>query len=190
MNFRYLKLTTAALAALFAAAIAMPASAQQAVMKECGDQWQKAKAAKKTGGKTWPKFLAECRAKQAKGTKPKKDTASKKAKKAKSSSKKASAKKDKMEKKAKSKAKSKSAAKPKAKSSKKAKSNSAKPTGRMSFPRKVNSKYKYLPAGQQRMKTCADKYNANKAKGSGNGGLKWIVKGGGYWSECNKSLKS
>ena len=32
------------------------------------------------------------------------------------------------------------------------------------------------------------KYNANKAANA-NGGLKWIVKGGGYYSECNKRLK-
>ena len=31
-------------------------------------------------------------------------------------------------------------------------------------------------------------YNANKS-GTGNGGLKWIQKGGGYYSECTKRLK-
>jgi hypothetical protein len=29
----------------------------------------------------------------------------------------------------------------------------------------------------------------NKAS-NGNGGLKWIQKGGGYYSECNKRLKA
>jgi hypothetical protein len=38
------------------------------------------------------------------------------------------------------------------------------------------------------MHTCADQYNANKASNR-NGGLKWIQKGGGYYSECNKQLK-
>jgi hypothetical protein len=38
------------------------------------------------------------------------------------------------------------------------------------------------------MKTCADQYKANKATNA-NGGMKWIEKGGGYWSECNKRLK-
>jgi len=38
------------------------------------------------------------------------------------------------------------------------------------------------------MHTCLDQYNANKANG-GNGGLKWIMKGGGYYSQCNKLLK-
>ncbi len=56
------------------------------------------------------------------------------------------------------------------------------------FPNKIDPKYaKELP-GKARLKTCTDQYNANKAKNA-NGGLKWIVKGGGYWSECNKRLK-
>jgi hypothetical protein len=38
------------------------------------------------------------------------------------------------------------------------------------------------------MHTCVDQYNANKET-NGNGGLKWIQKGGGYYSECNKRLK-
>jgi hypothetical protein len=38
------------------------------------------------------------------------------------------------------------------------------------------------------MHTCVDQYNANKAT-NGNGGLKWIQKGGGYYSECTKKLK-
>jgi hypothetical protein len=37
------------------------------------------------------------------------------------------------------------------------------------------------------MQTCLDQYRADKASG-GNGGLKWIEKGGGYYSECNKRL--
>jgi hypothetical protein len=41
---------------------------------------------------------------------------------------------------------------------------------------------------QSRMHTCLDQYNTNKT-GTGNGGLKWIQKGGGYYSECNKRLK-
>jgi len=38
------------------------------------------------------------------------------------------------------------------------------------------------------MHTCLDQYNANKGSNS-NGGLHWIQKGGGYYSECNKRLK-
>ena len=49
-------------------------------------------------------------------------------------------------------------------------------------------KYAQESAGKARMHTCVDQYNANKASNE-NGGLKWIQKGGGYYSECNKKLK-
>jgi hypothetical protein len=61
-------------------------------------------------------------------------------------------------------------------------------TGNAVFPSAVNPKYATETPGKQRFKTCDDQYNANKATG-GNGGLKWIQKGGGYYSECNKRLK-
>jgi hypothetical protein len=57
------------------------------------------------------------------------------------------------------------------------------------FPTTVSPKYAKESAGKARMHTCRDQYNANKATNA-NGGLKWIVKGGGYYSECNKRLKS
>jgi hypothetical protein len=61
-------------------------------------------------------------------------------------------------------------------------------TGNAVFPSAVDSKYSKESAGKARMETCLDQYKANKA-GNGNGGLKWIQKGGGYYSECNKRLK-
>ena len=60
--------------------------------------------------------------------------------------------------------------------------------GNAVFPSGVNSKYSRNSAGKARMETCLDQYRANKT-GNGNGGLKWIQKGGGYYSECNKRLK-
>jgi hypothetical protein len=36
--------------------------------------------------------------------------------------------------------------------------------------------------------TCLDQYNANKANNA-NGGMRWIERGGGYYSECNRRLK-
>jgi hypothetical protein len=60
--------------------------------------------------------------------------------------------------------------------------------GSATFPSAISSKYSSEAAGKQRMHTCLDQYNANKTNG-GNGGLKWIQKGGGYYSECNKHLK-
>jgi len=56
------------------------------------------------------------------------------------------------------------------------------------FPTAVSSKYAKESAGKARMHTCLDQYHANKATNA-NGGLKRIVKGGGYYSECNKRLK-
>jgi len=56
------------------------------------------------------------------------------------------------------------------------------------FPSAVSSKYSSESAGKARMHTCLDQYNANKAN-NGNGGLKWIQKGGGYYSQCNAKLK-
>ena len=61
-------------------------------------------------------------------------------------------------------------------------------TGNAIFPTAVNPKYSQESAGKARMHTCVDQYHANKATNA-NGGLKWIQKGGGYYSECNKRLK-
>jgi hypothetical protein len=62
------------------------------------------------------------------------------------------------------------------------------PSGPAVYPNAVDPKYSKETAGKARMHTCVDQYNANKATG-GNGGLKWIQKGGGYFSECTKRLK-
>lgn len=56
------------------------------------------------------------------------------------------------------------------------------------FPTAIGQKYAGEAPGKARMHTCLDQYNANKATG-GNGNLKWIQKGGGYFSECSKRLK-
>jgi hypothetical protein len=56
------------------------------------------------------------------------------------------------------------------------------------FPSAVSPKYAGKSAGKARMLTCLDQYQANKTANQ-NGGLKWIQKGGGYYSMCNKHLK-
>jgi hypothetical protein len=61
-------------------------------------------------------------------------------------------------------------------------------SGRAVFPTAVSPKYAAETAGKARMHTCVDQYNANKTSNA-NGGLKWIQKGGGYYSECSKRLK-
>ena len=59
------------------------------------------------------------------------------------------------------------------------------------FPKAVAQKYSEESPGKARLKTCADQYNANKAATvNANGALKWIEKGGGYWSQCNAKLKA
>ena len=64
----------------------------------------------------------------------------------------------------------------------------AAPSGPAVFPSAVDPKYSKETEGKARMHTCVDQYNANKASNA-NGGLKWIQKGGGYYSECTKKLK-
>jgi hypothetical protein len=56
------------------------------------------------------------------------------------------------------------------------------------FPTAVSPKYSSETPGKARMHTCLDQYHADKADNT-LGGLKWIAKGGGYYSECNKRLK-
>jgi hypothetical protein len=60
--------------------------------------------------------------------------------------------------------------------------------GNAVFPSVINPKYSSQSAGKARMETCLDQYRANKANNA-NGGLKWIQRGGGYYSECSRRLK-
>lgn len=62
------------------------------------------------------------------------------------------------------------------------------PAGPAVFPNAIDPKYSKESEGKARMHTCVDQYNANKATNA-NGGMKWIQKGGGYYSECTKRLK-
>ena len=50
------------------AATPSTAVSNQSVMKQCGAQWQSAKAAGTTNGQTWPQFLKECRSRLASTT--------------------------------------------------------------------------------------------------------------------------
>ena len=62
------------------------------------------------------------------------------------------------------------------------------PSGNVVFPSSISPNYSKESPFRQRLHTCRDQFRANKASG-GNGGLRWIQKGGGYWSQCNKRLK-
>ncbi len=65
---------------------------------------------------------------------------------------------------------------------------SAAPAGPVTFPSAVDPKYSKETASKARLHTCADQWKANKAANT-TGGMRWIEKGGGFWSECNKKLK-
>jgi hypothetical protein len=56
------------------------------------------------------------------------------------------------------------------------------------FPTAIAPKYSGEEPDKARKLTCADQFTANKAS-NGNGGLKWIERSGGYYSECVVRLK-
>jgi hypothetical protein len=56
------------------------------------------------------------------------------------------------------------------------------------FPTTIAPKYSGQTPDKARTLTCADQFSANKTTNA-NGGLKWIEKGGGYYSECVNRLK-
>lgn len=141
--------------------LAAPAQAQtssQDVMKQCGEKWQSAKAANATGNQTWPEFLSKCRSGSAQAPATQNAPAAAPTVVAQA----------------------KPAEKPAPATSKPAPTNAV-------FPAKIDPKYAKEKPAKQRMQTCLDQYNANKAS-KANGGLNWIQKGGGYYSECNKRL--
>ncbi|CCV10983.1 hypothetical protein [Mesorhizobium sp. STM 4661] len=57
------------------------------------------------------------------------------------------------------------------------------------FPKAISNKYSSETPGKARLHTCLDQYYANK-DANALGGLKWIQKGGGFYSLCNAALKS
>jgi len=59
----------------------------------------------------------------------------------------------------------------------------------VTFPSAVDKKYASEAAGKARLHTCVDAYRANKEAGTLND-LKWIQKGGGYWSLCAAKLRA
>ena len=139
--------------------MAGPAHAQANVMKQCGEEYQAAKTANTLGGKTWNDYLKDCRVRHSGDTAAAQPAAAQPA-----------------------------AANPLKPAATTTATAPAAPTGPVKYPAKIDSKYSAEKPAKQRMHTCLDQYNANKAS-NGNGGLKWIQKGGGYFSECNKRLK-
>ena len=59
----------------------------------------------------------------------------------------------------------------------------------VTFPSAISAKYASETPGKGRMHTCLDQYYVLK-DANALGGLKWIQKGGGFYSLCNAKLKS
>lgn len=148
--------------ALGLAIASVPAQAKNKTVKACEAEWKAAEAAKTTGGKKRAEFITACRQEQAPAAAAAPAPAPAATEPA-------------------------PAPKPAAKK-KEAPMAAPAATGNAVFPSTVSPKYSKESAGKARMHTCLDQYNENKAN-NGNGGLKWIQKGGGYYSECNKRLK-
>ena len=159
MNFQ-VKLLCAVAVSGFAALAAAP-SAQALTAQECSAKYKAAKTAGTLNGQKWNDFRkAECGADAAAAPAATPAAAPAAPKEA--------------------------AAKPKKEAAPAAAP--AVPAGPAVYPSAVDPKYSKETAGKGRMHTCVDQYNANKATNA-NGGMKWIEKGGGYYSECNKKLK-
>jgi len=56
------------------------------------------------------------------------------------------------------------------------------------FPRKISSKFANESPGKGRLHTCLESYYSNKEDKT-LAGMKWIQKGGGFYSQCNAKLK-
>ena len=157
----------AAIAASGLAAFAVTSQAHALTAQECSAKYQAAKTAGTLGDQKWNDFRkAQCGA----------DATAAPAAAAPAAAPKETAKEAKKE------------AAPKEAAKKEAAAPAAAPSGPAVYPNAVDSKYSKETAGKARMHTCVDQYNANKASNA-NGGLKWIQKGGGYYSECTKKLK-
>jgi len=151
------------------AAFAMSSQANALTAQECSAKYQAAKTAGTLGGQKWNDFRkAQCSADATAAPTAAAPAAAAPAAEPKEAAKKPS--------------------KKEAKEAAKEAAAPAAPSGPAVYPNAVDPKYSKETAGKARMHTCEDQYNANKAS-NGNGGMKWIQKGGGYYSECSKKLK-
>ncbi len=151
--------------AIVGLALADPAAAQS-VRKQCSEKYQAAKAAGTLNGQAWPQFYSQCaaEAKEAPAAAPAATPAA-----------------------------TPPAAPPPAAPAPKPAPTAAAPAapaavGAAVFPTAVSATHASEKPGKARMLTCLDQYKANKETNA-NGGLKWIQKGGGYYSQCNARLK-
>lgn len=142
-------------------------AARENVMKACGDKWRAVREAETAKGVTWPQFLSGCRASTAAAASAP-STASA------ATSQQASA--------------QQAGAQPSAAQAA-APGPAATPAQKGPvFPEVISPRHASERPALARQRTCADQFKANKAAAA-NGGLRWIERGGGYWSQCNAHLK-
>ena len=67
--------------------------------------------------------------------------------------------------------------------------NTAEAPAGVTFPTEIAADFKDETPSKARMHSCLKQYHANKEAGTLNG-LRWIQKGGGYYSICSKRLKA
>ncbi|PZA11144.1 hypothetical protein DNX69_17700 [Rhodopseudomonas palustris] len=158
-------------AALLAWSAATPAQALTA--QECSAKYQAAKTDGSLNGQGWNDFRKEHCGAAATG-----DSKAAEAKPAEA----------KPEAKSEAKPEVKSDAKPERKSKAKSAAAPTVPQGPAVYPTAIDAKFAQEKPTLARLHTCAQQWKANKAANT-TGGLRWIQKGGGYWSECNKRLK-
>ncbi len=165
---KLIKTAFVAVTALLGATYAAETCAQEAsaprsenTMKACGDKWRAVREAETQKGVTWPQYLASCRAQMAGAApaSPSRETAGDAARRAEAG----------------------------ASGADRAQRSSRSDAGPV-FPREVAAKHASERPALARQRTCSDQFKANKASDA-NAGLKWIEKGGGYWSKCNAHLK-
>jgi hypothetical protein len=143
-----------------------PAAPRDNLMKVCGDKWRAVREAETAAGVTWPQYLSRCRAQAASAPAAVAPPASAPPV-------------------------STQPAAPEPREPRRRVA-AAPPSGpgeaRIVFPHDVAARHASERPALARQRTCADQFRANKAEGS-NAGLRWIEKGGGYWSRCNAHLK-
>ena len=182
-------------AALLYTALLPTAPALALTAQECSAKYQAAKAAGTLGDKSWNDFRkSDCADAAAAKPEGKPDDGKSEAKsepkpEAKSEVKSEPKPEAKPEAKPDTKADAKTGAKPDAKpDGKQAAAKPAAAPGAAVFPTAIDPKYAEEKPARSRLHTCADQWKINKANNT-TGGLRWIQKGGGYWSQCNKKLK-
>jgi hypothetical protein len=161
-----IKSLTVLCAVAVSAGLVFAAPAGAKTLKECNAEWKTKKEANDTGGQKYADFRKECLATAAEAPEapaaPAPKTTAAPAPKSPA---------------------------PAPKSAEAPAAEPAAPSGPAVFPVAINPKYANESAGKARRETCRDQYRENKVNNA-NGGLKWTEKGGGYYSECNKRLKS